>query len=134
MFGAVSGSLLLEVAKMNGYMQQLCIPTAPMFTINPEFLSDLTERMSYITENGVPYGYTKAAQHPSAKALWDYLYNNGYVEKANWANGDVVLKPFYINRMLFDVGDKFVCSAALKYTMEKWMETDEYHRRGVDNE
>lgn len=134
MLGAVNGSIILDIARRNGCMWQLSIPTAPMFEIDTELLRDLPEKFTYINEEGKRTGYWKHAQHPSAKAIWDYLYDNGYVEKGRWINGDTVLKDFYINRYWFKEGDKFCCSGALKYTLEKWMETEEYKRRGLQTD
>jgi hypothetical protein len=135
MFGAVPYDIIVEAAKMGGYMQQLSIETAPMFEIDIDCLETVFEKMSYITEYGYKTSYTKSEQHPSCKVLWDYLYKHGYVQQANYSNGDVVLKDFYINRYWFKEGERFLCSSALKFTIEQFMKTDEYQRRrGGGNE
>ena len=44
------------------------------------------------------------------------LEEQGYLKvQRMWSNGDEVLKPFYLNGVLFEKGDRFPCAPAMKY-------------------
>lgn len=131
MFGAVSASLLMDLAKRGGYMQQLeLLETVPFIEIDLQFLTSVPIKYSW---RGGGYGLQRSIDHPCFTEIREKLYNGGYIHiEKGWSNGDRVLKPFYINRYLFDVGDKFCCASAQMYPISKFMETREYDRRDPD--
>lgn len=50
--------------------------------------------------------------HPNFILLRDKLENEGFIiTEKRWHNGDEVLKPFALNGIIFDKGDKFPSSA-----------------------
>ena len=128
MLGAVSGALLLDLAKRGGHMQQLdLLEPIPFVEIDLKYLSSVTVSYNW---RGDGLGVIHSLDHPCFTEIRERLGRKGYIRiERNWSNGDVVLKPFYLNRKLFDVGDKFVCAAAHQYTIKKWIESDEYKRR-----
>lgn len=52
--------------------------------------------------------------HPEFKLLRDRLEQDGYIKtERRWWNGDRVLKPFTLNDIEFNTGDKFPSAPAL---------------------
>ena len=115
MFGAVSGALILEVARMQGYMHQLPLfETPPEFTVDPSCLCDIHVVVSYVDESGNSRGLQHTVEHPSVAAVRSLLHAQGYLVNHSGAiNADTVVKPFVFNGELFDVDQRFVCAAAL---------------------
>ena len=128
MLGAISGEILLELAKRGGYMEQLdLLDPVPFIEIDLEYLSSVT--ISYRWQ-GDGMGVTRSIDHPCFTAIRELLVRRGYIKiEHNYSNGDRVLKPFYINRYRFEEGDKFCCAGALHFTIKRFMESDEYKRR-----
>lgn len=130
MLGAVSGALLLDLAKRGGYMEQLCIPTAPMYFLDIKYFTDITISWKRVDEQGRSMGTTYSIDHPAFTVVRESLAKQGYIEmNTQWSNGDVVKQPFYLNYKLFEEGEQFPCAGALRYTMTRWMNSDEYARR-----
>lgn len=127
MFGAVSGSLLMEVARQGGYMTQLSFDLPPMIELPLDCFCDIYMKWKWYDTG--PMGVMETTEHPTMKKIRGMLESREYIETVPWCNGDTVLKPFYINRMLFDVGDRFLSAPALQYTMKKWLSSEEYKRR-----
>ena len=132
MLGAVSASLLWDLAKRGGAMEQLeLLDTVPFIEINLKYFTD--EYINYRWHGADGTGVTYSCDSACFSEVRRLLGKRGYLYlEENWKNGDRVLRPFYLNRMLFDVGDKFVCAAAHHYTMKRWMESEEYKRRDPD--
>ena len=128
MFGAISGALLWDLAKRGGAMEQLgLLEPVPFITIDLKYLSNV-----YIDYRwyGDGMGVTHSQDHPSFTEIRELLGRKGYIHiERGWSNGDRVLRPFYLNRMLFDIGDKFCCAGALHYTVKRFMQSEEYTRR-----
>lgn len=132
MFGAVSGALLWDLAKRGGAMQQLdLLEPTPFIELPLEAFSSITVKYSWY---GDGLGIMHSKDHPAFTEIREKLAAKEYIKmERNWNNGDVVTKPFYINRKLFDVGEKFVCAPAHHYSIKKFMESDEYDRRNPDH-
>ena len=132
MFGAISGALFWDLARKGGAMVQLdLLEPIPMIEIDVKYLSNV-----YIDYRwqGDGMGITSSQDHPCFTEIRESLGRKGYIEiERGWSNGDHVLKPFYINRYLFEEGDKFCCAGALHYTIKRFMESDEYDRRNPDH-
>ena len=128
MFGAISGSVLLDLVKKGGYMQQLdLLEPVPFITIDLKYLSNVYIDYRW---HGDGMGITYSQDHPSFEKVRRLLGNKGYIHiEESYSNGDRVLKPFYLNRYLFQEGDKFCCAGALHYTIKRFMESEEYARR-----
>lgn len=59
------------------------------------------------------------SDHPEFTELRMRLRDEGYIHmETGWWNGDEVLKPFKLNGVDFEVGDKFVCAAAMKFHLD----------------
>lgn len=56
--------------------------------------------------------------HPSFDALRQHLEANGYIAIGQGWNSDRVLKEFELNRVLFAVGDRFLCASAMKHHLD----------------
>lgn len=55
---------------------------------------------------------TSSRPHPKFAELRDRLEDEGYIEvERRWHNGDRVLKPFILNELIFEKGDKFPSAA-----------------------
>lgn len=88
----------------------------PLFIIKEEYLTSCNEAFQYILPTGSgPSGtISKAVDHPAFAALREHLGRNGFVEiQRGWINGDRVIKPFYLNEVYFEVGEKFVSACAM---------------------
>lgn len=88
----------------------------PLFTIKEEYLTSCNEAFTWIRgTGGHPSGtISKSVDHPAFAALREHLEHNGFIAiQRSWVNGDRVTKPFYLNEVYFDVGDKFVCGSAM---------------------
>ena len=88
------------------------------FQINPEHLASITvvEPISIRFPDGrwETGTSTRSTDHSEFTALRDRLEKLGYItiERGYW-NGDRVVKPFYLNDVLFSEGDKFFCALAM---------------------
>jgi hypothetical protein len=88
----------------------------PLFSIKEEYLTSCNEAFTWVTSSGSgPSGtIAKAVDHPAFNALRSHLAYHGYIKKeSGWVNGDRVTKPFYLNEVYFNRGDKFVCGSAM---------------------
>ena len=128
MFGAISGALLWDLAKRGGAMEQLeLLEPVPFITIDLKYLSNVYIDYRW---HGDGMGVISSLDHPSFTEIRELLGRKGYIHiERGWSNGDRVLRPFYINRYLFQEGDKFCCAGALHYTIKRFMQSEEYTRR-----
>jgi len=101
------------------------------FTIDPEYLTDVTirEEWNTYTRNGrVPTAeevllilqgkgnviVTASTDHPEFAKLREQLGAEGYITiERSWVNGDRVTKPFTLNGLKFKVGAQFSCAGAM---------------------
>lgn len=93
----------------------------PLFSIEEEGLTDCNEAFTWIGPSGGGRSGTiaKSVDHPAFAALRKHLSNNGFIKmETGWSNGDVVTKPFYLNEVYFDVGEKFVCASAMQHHLK----------------
>lgn len=89
----------------------------PLYTIKEEYLTSCNEAFTWITPNGHgPSGtIAHSVDHPAFAALRKHLAARGFIEvQTTWVNGDRVIKPFYLNDVYFDVGDKFLSASAMQ--------------------
>lgn len=88
---------------------------APCYTIKEEYITSLNEAFTWITANGYgPCTVAKSVDHPAFAALREHLGIRGYIKiERGWINGDRVIKPFHLNEVPFQVGDKFVSASAM---------------------
>lgn len=89
----------------------------PLFIIKEEYLTSCNEAFTWITSTGHgPNGtIAHSVDHPAFAALRKHLDARGFISTENgWVNGDRVVKPFYLNEVYFDVGEKFVCASAMQ--------------------
>lgn len=104
------------------------------FTIDESYICDVTVRTEhdFIKDRNNPThedlikvlkGYDKAytisnKDHDEFTKLRNQLEELGYIKtQRNWWNGDVVLKPFYLNGWRFKKNHTFPCAAALKVSI-----------------
>lgn len=93
----------------------------PCFYIDIKNVVSCNESFQFIRATGGHKSGTiaKAVDHPAFTALREHLGREGFIKiERGWLNGDRVLKAFYLNDVFFDVGKKFVCADAMKYTLE----------------
>jgi hypothetical protein len=117
MFNAIPASLLLQMAKDNGYMEQVELDLPPCIYIDESKLTDVAMGFSWNKT-----GHISTKDHPAFTELRESLNREGYIEMVtNYINGDRALKPFYLNNMYFEEGDQFSCATAMggKYRMAK---------------
>jgi hypothetical protein len=90
----------------------------PLFSIDENSLTSCNEAFTWIGPGGGGRSGTisKSVDHPAFAALRKHLNHHGFIKmETGWSNGDVVTKPFYLNEVYFDVGEKFVCASAMSY-------------------
>ena len=89
------------------------------FRLNKEYLSSVPDEkylvLSDLVGKIILKGDSYACKdHPEFTKLRNRLCELGYisVEPTYW-NGDIVLKPFKLNKLSFKKGEQFPCAAAL---------------------
>lgn len=98
---------------------------APCYTIKEEYLITCNRAFTWITPTGSgPSGtIAHAVDHPAFAALREHLAHRGYIKmETGWVNGDRVTKPFHLNGVPFNVGDKFLSASAMEGHLK-------YHKR-----
>lgn len=105
------------------------------FSIDESYICDVTVRVEYdyIKDRNNPTpddiirvlkGNDKSVSfsnkdHDEFAKLRNQLEEQGYIKtERNWWNGDIVLKPFYLNGWRFKRNHQFPCAAALKVSIE----------------
>jgi hypothetical protein len=118
---------------LNSFKPRVQLPI-PMFWIKEEYLTDVPVTFSYL--ESVPEGVSiedanksfgfSHVEHPSFESLRSRLKADELIqtERGYW-NGDKVLKPFYLNDVLFEPGETFYCSTALKNVIELKLKGEE---------
>jgi hypothetical protein len=109
MFGAIPASLIYDIIKSEGYMEQLSFDFPPVIEINSNFLTDVPKgyKFNEMSSHG-------SVDHPAFSELRDHLESRGYIStERGWSNGDRVLKPFYLNGKYFEEEDAFPCATAM---------------------
>lgn len=100
------------------------------FTLDPKYFTDVTirkewnmytkdgreptpEELLLILQGKGKCSITGSEDHPEFAKLRKQLGELGYIHIENgWVNGDRVLKPFKLNGLILEEGDKFSCAAA----------------------
>lgn len=103
------------------------------FYIEPEFLTSITVTTAYPIQqqpnetiedflvrkiqSTVPAAViTSSRDHLEFTKLREMLGDMGYISiERGWWNGDRVLKKFYLNDVVFEKDEKFMCADAMKY-------------------
>ena len=119
---AIPASVILDLARQKGVGYQLPLKLhIPKFQINEDYLTDCPVTFSHNnggeTEECGMRGFSQV-DHPSYDALRRYLGANGYIEVGQGWNGDITLKEFELNGVLFGVGDTFLCASAMKHHLD----------------
>lgn len=80
---------------------------------------DLTPDQLIDILNGIhEYSQTETIDHPEFTKLRELLGDQGYIKiERNWWNGDIVLKPFFLNGLKFKKGVTFPSASALYTTL-----------------
>lgn len=114
MFGAVDAGLLFETMKRDGWMEQLEFDFPPCIYIEKEKLTSVPMGFSW-NRSGSIY----SQDHPAFTSLRNRLEKEGYIKtERSWLNGDRVTKPFYLNNMYFEIGERFSSAPALGVTYD----------------
>jgi hypothetical protein len=132
MFGALPASVLLSVARDSGcYTQlELDLQCPPFYFIDPEYMCDLFAGIQTYSSSGNRFGSICREAHPAWQALREALGRAGLIKvETRWCNGDVVLKPFYLNNFLMLEGDKFYSATA---SSNKKQLTQNYNEGKID--
>ena len=119
-FNAVPIKLLIDVAKSNGYMEQLPLfLTPPKYTIKEEYLTSVFDGYSCEDNgDGKSTSVTSFTDHPAFSTLRRHLGACGYVDISEHSvNGDRVKEAFYLNDVLFYEGDSFVSASPMQTTL-----------------
>lgn len=57
--------------------------------------------------------------HPEFEKLRNKLERKGYIQTERcWVNGDIVLAPFFLNKLKFKKNERFPCASAIQMRME----------------
>lgn len=98
----------------------LCsVPQTKKYTLLKDPINPTSDDLIKILKNEHEITSFWSSDHPEFTTLRIHLRDNGYIYmETGWWNGDEVLKPFRLNSVDFDVGDKFVCASAMKYHLD----------------
>ena len=93
------------------------------FRLHKKYFTDVMEEkpIALVLSNGQEMHGTsiRHIDHPEFTKLREKLGKQGYIEiERGWLNGDRVLKPFYLNKHKFSVGDKFLTAMAMGVMIE----------------
>jgi hypothetical protein len=93
----------------------------PRYRIKPEYICAVADNIiCEQTTTGSNWSSSAAVDHPTFARLRTHLEKKGYLAtQRSWSNGDVVLKPFYLNDVLFIEGAKFFCASAMLSHLER---------------
>lgn len=107
-------------ALLNYYQAGLPIHT-PRFRIKEDYLTSVADEINCeLSETGSSWSSHETIDHPSFTRLRKRLSQGGLIYmETGWVNGDRVLKQFYLNDVLFEVGDRFPSASAIKFTLER---------------
>ena len=118
----ISGAYLLDlIIQEEGGIQQNLPMYTPRFRIPIEYVTSVVDMINCeLTETGSNYSSTGTVDHPSFARLRNYLESKELISTSrNSWNGDVVLKKFYLNDVLFERGDRFYCGSAMRWYLER---------------
>ena len=114
MFGAISADIMMDLASKMGIYTQLELDIPRHYIIEEEYLTDIPVSFYHLNGKGQKTGSMSSQDHPAFAALRDHLEATGRIKTSrNSSNGDITLKPFYLNDYYFDEGERFPCAAAL---------------------
>jgi hypothetical protein len=119
-WGGIDIGLLMNLAnkKNGGEWYQLEFDFPQMFYIPLESVNRLRSGLSYSVGSGISSSIG-TIDHPQFTELREYLGKKNLIEiERKWTNGDVVLKPFYLNEIYFEPGEQFSCASAMRYTLK----------------
>jgi len=126
MLSSIDIEILHYLAAKQGIGTQLEMDfNEPIYVfVNPEYLVDVPECVIMYSAKHEREGSYSSVDHPSFTRTRKSLANQGYISIENkWINGDRVIKPFYFNNVLMEVGSPFYCAAAMGSSIYK----DEYN-------
>lgn len=132
MFGALPASFYMDHAKSIGayYQLELDLDCPPYYFLRKEYMCDVPDSLSYYTASGKHSGSLRHIDHPSFTRLRNHLEKNGYIECShNSRNGDVVIKPFFLNNFYMREGVRFLCATAMGNCKEF---SDNYNHGKID--
>ena len=89
--------------------------------IDPKYLCAVVDAIECEqSEVGGSWSSHGSIDHPTFDRLRTYLERKCYIStQRTRSNGDVVLKPFYLNDVKFNRGDRFLCGAAMFSYLER---------------
>jgi hypothetical protein len=132
MFGAISGSLILEAMQREGRMwQEPLFLTPPEYVIDEQYLTSVYAGYNCaLSEAGSGHSVHRHIDHPAFTALREHLGSKGYIHiQRSWSNGDTVVHAFRLNGVMFYPGDRFVCAPAMNHTLINKHKYDEHHNK-----
>lgn len=89
--------------------------------IDPKFVCCVVDSIiCEQSEVGGSWSSHGSVDHPTFARLRTYLEKKGYISTCRVSsNGDRTLKPFYLNDVKFNEGDRFFCGAAMHSHLER---------------
>ena len=111
---AIPIKYLYDIAKENLLVQQhLPLDCPAQVFIHPEYMTTVPDGYDVITAEGLPIRSQGSTNHPMFESTRNWLERSGYIEtQRSWVNGDRVIKPFYFNNVLMEVGATFYSAGA----------------------
>lgn len=108
------------LAGLKGFQSSLPMHT-PRFRIKEEYLTYVADEIiCEQSKTGSKWSSHGTIDHPSFTKLRKRLAQDGLIHmETGWINGDRVAEEFYLNDVLFKIGDKFPSASAIKYTLER---------------
>ena len=93
----------------------------PRYRIDPKHICAVADNIiCEQTTTGSNWSSSGSVDHPTFARLRTHLEKKGYLAtQRSWSNGDVALKPFYLNDVLFNEGARFLCASAMLSHLER---------------
>lgn len=93
----------------------------PRYRIDPKYVCEVADNIiCEQTTTGSNWSSSGSVDHPTFARLRTHLEKKGYLAtQRSWSNGDRVIKPFYINDVLFNEGGRFLCASAMLSHLER---------------
>lgn len=117
---------LLDILGIEEYWYQLELNLPPEFVLPIEYFTSVQIPFGRISPSGNYSSNLRTEDHPAFSNLREYLGREGFIKiERSWWNGDRVLKPFYLNGLLFNKGDQFASASAQSYNAKRKMKVYE---------
>jgi hypothetical protein len=121
MRGAIPESIIMALARSQGYMEQLPLfTTPPRYSLEEQYIRTVYNGIKCVDDGtGNSGSVLSYIDHPAFTALRNRLESTGYIKTNDWINGDCVVNAFYLNGYLFEEGEQFLSAGAILWCIKQ---------------